>query len=167
MFTDLILLIVTVICILTDLANRRIYNIVLLPAVTLAIGYHLYAGGLPEVFFSLEGLILGIVLLLIPYLMGGIGAGDVKFLATIGVLKGPSFIFTTFLAGAIAGGILAVYYLVRNKKLLFTLKKLFFPFLHGYGLIQNYSADSEVEQSSTIPYGAAIAIGSAVAYFVR
>lgn len=168
MFTDVILLIITVICIYTDLTNRRIYNIVLLPAMTLALGYHLYSDGLPAVFFSLEGLFLGLALLLIPYLKGGIGAGDVKFLATIGALKGPSFVFVTFLAGAIAGGFLAVFYLVRNKKLIFTLQKLILPFYIRSGFFQTQPSSIEaVDESSTLPYGAAIAIGSAVAYFVR
>lgn len=167
MFIDIVFFLLTVTCLCTDLAKRKIYNSVLLPAVLLAFGYHLYAGGLPEVFLSLEGLSLGLALLIIPYLMGGIGAGDAKFLAAIGALKGPSFIFITFLAGAIAGGILAIFYLVRNRKLLFTIKKLFLPFTVRYGFFQSYHPDSEVEQSSTIPYGAAIALGSAIAYFVR
>ncbi|MDF9406929.1 MAG: Type IV leader peptidase family protein [Pelotomaculum sp. PtaB.Bin013] len=167
MFIDTVFFLLTVTCLCTDLAKRKIYNFVLLPAVLVALGYHLYTGGLPQVILSLEGLSLGLALLLIPHLMGGIGAGDVKFLAAIGALKGPSFIFITFLAGAIAGGILAIFYLVRNKKLLFTIKKLFLPFTVGFSFFQSYHTDSEVDQSSTIPYGAAIALGSAIAYFVR
>jgi len=167
MFADIILLIITAICIITDLIYRKIYNMVLLPAVILAACYHLYTGGLPAVFFSMEGLFLGLALLLIPYLMGGIGAGDVKFLAAIGALKGPSFVFVTFLAGAVAGGILAVFYLIKNKKLLFTVKKLFLTFLNRYVYFQNQPAVPEDEQSSTLPYGAAIAIGTLAAYFVR
>jgi len=167
MFVDIVLFLLAVTCLCTDLAKRKIYNFVLLPAVILALGYHLYAGGLSELFFSLEGLSLGLALLFIPYLMGGMGAGDVKFLATIGALQGPSFIFIAFLAGAIAGGILAIFYLVRNKKLLLIIKKLFLPFTLRFGFFQSYPEDPEAVQSTTIPYGAAIALGSAIAYFVR
>jgi len=167
MFLDIVFFLVTGTCLYTDIAKRKIYNFILLPAVILAACYHLYAGGLPAVFFSMEGLFLGLALLLIPYLMGGIGAGDVKFLAAIGALKGPSFVFATFLAGAVAGGILAVFYLIKNRKLLFTAKKLLLLFLNRYAPFQNCPAVPEDEPGSTLPYGAAIAIGTLVAYFVR
>ncbi len=167
MFIDIILIILIAVCVFTDLKERRIYNIVLLPAVILALFYHIYTAGLTGGCFSLKGLLIGMGLLLIPYFMGGIGAGDVKFLGAIGSLKGSAFIFTTFLAGAIAGGIMAVFCLLKNKKLSFTIKKLFFPFLYRYGLIIDQTENSE-ESNSTIPYGAAIAIGAAAAtYFVR
>ncbi len=169
MFIDIILIILIAVCVFTDLRERKIYNKVLLPAVILAFFYHIYTAGLTGGYFSLKGLLIGMGLLLIPYSMGGIGAGDVKFLGVIGSLKGTSFIFATFLAGSIAGGIMAVYCLSKNKKLLFTIKKLFFPFLYRYGLIIDQTESSEGSKSkSTIPYGAAIAVGAvAAAYFVR
>lgn len=168
MFIDIVLLLVTVICIYTDLTKRKIYNFVLLPAVILALSYYIYIDGLHGGYFSLKGLFLGLALLLIPYSMGGIGAGDVKLLATIGALKGSSFIFITFLTGAIAGGILAMFYLIWNKKLLYTFKKIFLPFSTSYSFSQSHPVDLEkVDKGSTIPYGAAIAIGAAAAYFVR
>ncbi|MBW2186737.1 MAG: prepilin peptidase [Deltaproteobacteria bacterium] len=39
---------------------------------------------------SVAGLVTGLLLLIIPYLMGGMGAGDVKALAALGALLGPS-----------------------------------------------------------------------------
>lgn len=168
MFTDIVLLITAVICIFTDITKRKIYNLVLFPAVILAIGYHIYANGLTGGYFSLKGLSLGLALLFIPYSMGGIGAGDVKLLAAIGALKGPFFTFNTFLAGAIAGGILAIFFLVKRKKLIVTLKRIFLPQFVSYGFLQNHPSDfDEVDKNNTIPYGAAIAIGAATAYFVR
>ena len=167
MFIDIILIILIAVCVFTDLRERKIYNKVLLPAVILAFFYHIYTAGLTGGYFSLKGLLIGMGLLLIPYSMGGIGAGDVKFLGVIGSLKGTSFIFATFLAGSIAGGIMAVYCLSKNKKLLFTIKKLFSPFLYRYGLIIDRTENLE-KSNSTIPYGAAIAVGAAAAaYFVR
>jgi prepilin peptidase CpaA len=47
-------------------------------------------------------------LLVIPFALGGIGAGDVKLLGIIGALKGPDFVFIAFLAAAITGGIMSV-----------------------------------------------------------
>lgn len=167
MFVDILLLATTVICVFTDLTKRKIYNLVLFPAVTMGAGYHLYTGGLSGGYFSLKGFCLGLALLLIPYLLGGIGAGDVKFLAAIGALKGPCFIFVTFQAGAIAGGVLAIFYLLKNRKLSYTIRKILFPLFKKYGYVQSSPANSAGGQSCSIPYGAAIAMGSVVAYFAR
>lgn len=169
MFIDTVVLLVTCVCLYTDLNRRKIYNLVLLPAVFLAIGYYIYTDGLAGGLFSLQGFTLGLALLFIPYMAGGIGAGDVKLLGTIGALKGTSFIFNTFLAGAIAGGVLAILYMVKNKRLIMTLKKIFSSFF-----LPMSAAGSDLDgimeedaKSITIPYGAAIAIGTLTAYFVR
>lgn len=169
MAIDILLVALIVVCVFTDLTERKIYNIVLFPAVIAALAYHIYTAGMSGGLFSIKGLLIGMALLLVPYIMGGIGAGDVKFLGAIGSLKGSAFIFATFLAGAIVGGIMAVFCLLKNKRLLFTIKKLFSPFLYRYGLIIDQTENSEESNSnSTIPYGAAIAVGAAAAaYFVR
>lgn len=169
MLVDIVVLLVTCACVYTDLHRRKIYNLILLPTVLLAIGYHIYIDGLAGGLFSLQGFTLGLALLFIPYMAGGIGAGDVKLLGTIGALKGTAFIFNAFLAGAIAGGILAIFYMVKNKRLVMTLKKIFTSFflpmsIAGNDLTGNMEED---DKSITIPYGAAIAIGTLAAYFVR
>lgn len=167
MAIDIVMVMLIVICVFTDLTERKIYNKVLFPAVITALAYHIYNAGMSGGLFSIKGLFIGMALLLVPYLMGGIGAGDVKFLGVIGAFKGSAFIFVAFLAGAMAGGIMAVFCLLKNKKLSFTIKKLFSPFLYRYGLIIDRTENLE-KSNSTIPYGAAIAVGAAAAaYFVR
>lgn len=169
MYIDIVVLLVSGISLYTDLTRRKIYNWVLLPAVLLALGYHIYTGGMTGARFSLGGLLLGLSLLLIPYSAGGIGAGDVKLLGTIGSLKGPAFIFNAFLAGALAGGVLSLFFLIKHKKAVITLKKIFSSFFLPVSVASSSltdNAEGDVENSS-IPYGAAIAIGTLVAYFVR
>ncbi|MCL6638086.1 MAG: A24 family peptidase [Firmicutes bacterium] len=169
MLIDMILFLVTAACLYTDITRRKIYNCVLFPAVLLAAGYHTWTGGMAGGWFSLRGLALGLALLLIPYFAGGIGAGDVKLLATIGSLKGPAFVLQAFLAGAIAGGVLALIYLLRDKRLPEVLRKTVTIFL-----LPAYPAGPggagrppEEVKSTTIPYGAAIAAGTLAAYLVR
>ncbi|NLI13856.1 A24 family peptidase [Pelotomaculum propionicicum] len=169
MIINTVLIILIAICVFTDLSKRKIYNKVLFPAAIIALTYHIYTAGISGGFFSVKGLFIGTALLLIPYFMGGIGAGDVKFLGVIGAFKGCNFIFVTFLAGAIAGGIMAVFCLFKNKKMLFIFKKLLAPFLIRHGFILNNTENDEtININCTIPYSAAIAVGAAAAaYFVR
>ncbi len=167
---DLVLLILLLTCLYTDLTKRKIYNLVLLPALIIAFIYHLATGGLLQGWWSLKGLMLGMVLLVIPFSMGGIGAGDVKLLGVVGAFKGPEFVFMAFLAGAVAGGIISAIQLIRNKELLATLKKLLlnlYYYIVGLPRIKETHTVADAAGKDTIPYGAAIAAGTLAAYFVR
>jgi prepilin peptidase CpaA len=52
-----------------------------------------------------EGLALGLGLLIIPWAMHMMGAGDVKLLAGMGAWLGPVWVLWTFVLGALIGGI--------------------------------------------------------------
>ncbi len=156
---DMVLLILLITCLYTDLTRRKIYNLALLPALVIALVYHLASGGLPQGCWSLKGLS-----------MGGIGAGDVKLLGVVGACKGPEYVFMAFLAGAIAGGMLSVAQLIRNKSLIATLKKLLLNLYYritGLPRVKDVHTIANAGGKDTIPYGAAIVIGAAAAYFVR
>jgi prepilin peptidase CpaA len=168
MLNDLIVFLVTGVCLYTDLTRRKLYNLVLFPAVFLGAGYHICTNGINGCFFSLQGLAAGLVLLLIPYCAGGVGAGDVKFLGAVGALKGPVFIFYAFLAGAIAGGLLSLFYLYKEKSMTRVLSKIIRPFVKT-GTYERffYQYDGTDDKNVAIPYGAAIAVGIITAYLVR
>ncbi|TCO78687.1 A24 family peptidase [Marinisporobacter balticus] len=162
MWFNLILIIVLIICVLTDIKERRIYNKVIFPSLLLAFLSHLNLGGWQNLYTSLIGFGVGFGLLFIPYFLGGIGAGDVKLLALIGALKGPSFVFYTSLYMAIAGGIIAFILLFLQKRLHITLQGLFF---YLYSLKHGIKVPSFIDNhdlSNTYPYGIAIAIGAFV-----
>lgn len=57
---------------------------------------------------ALGGLAVGLVLLLPMYILGVMGAGDVKLLAMAGIFLGPDEIVRAALATMVAGGILAI-----------------------------------------------------------
>jgi prepilin peptidase CpaA len=165
---DILLIVTLLICCYTDLRSNKIYNDVLIPAVVVAFVLSYINGGLDGCFNSLKGLLLGIALLLIPFARGGIGAGDVKLLGTIGAFKGPEFVLTTFLAGAITGGIFAILMLVKQGRLMITLKKIYFLFLnkvlHIPISVSFKTLDAAVEGES-FPYALAIGIGVVWAFF--
>jgi len=99
-----------VITLWTDGRQHKIYNKVLLPFFLVAL--------LIQPISGLEGAALGFLFLLLPYLLGGIGAGDVKLLAVYGALLGPHLIITAFLYGAILGGVIALYKYFKKEKTL-------------------------------------------------
>ena len=110
MLIKALLVILAAITIWTDGRQHKIYNKVLLPYFLVAV--------LIQPIIGLEGAALGFMFLLLPYLYGGIGAGDVKLLAVYGTLLGPNLIITAFFYGAILGGVVALYKKFKKERTL-------------------------------------------------
>ena len=73
--------------------------------------------GLAGVGDGLTGMLVGFGLLIVPWLMHGMGAGDVKLLAAIGAWFGPAMTFWSFALGAVFGGLAAVVMILSTRRL--------------------------------------------------
>lgn len=91
-----------------DLRTRRIPNLLTFGGAALAVAYSIWAAGLPGLVTSLGGWITGTALFLPMFLLGGMGAGDVKLAACIGAWLGPLPALFVALYSAIAGGVMAL-----------------------------------------------------------
>jgi prepilin peptidase CpaA len=89
---------------------QKIPNVITLPAALLAMGLHAYFAGLQGLYMSLGGWVIGFALLILPYALKAMGAGDVKLLAAIGAVVGPIGVLIIFLYTAIIGGAYALVY---------------------------------------------------------
>jgi prepilin peptidase CpaA len=89
----------------TDLRWRRIPNWLTYPAAPIAVVLHAIAGRWPEAKLSLEGLALGLGLLLPFVLLRSLGGGDWKLVGALGAFFGPKsllvVIFYTLLVNAL------------------------------------------------------------------
>jgi prepilin peptidase CpaA len=161
MLVNIILVIVLVICFITDLKQQRIYNKVIFPSLIAVLIIHLTASGFSGLKLSIMGFTAGLAVLIIPYFLGGIGAGDVKLLATIGAIKGSSFVLNTALYMAVIGGIIAFVIIISNGALINVLKQLR---IWVYSLLCGIKYKLEFPTSAFLkkyPYGVAI-VGGAV-----
>ncbi|SET59820.1 prepilin peptidase CpaA [Natronincola peptidivorans] len=163
---NILLMITLMICLVTDIKKRKIYNKVLVPALTIGLLIHLWTGGWVGIKEALVGFIVGLCILLIPFLLGGIGAGDVKLLATIGAIKGATFALYTGIWMGLAGGVIAIGILLYQRELLSTVKSigqgLKLMMISGFKII---SFDNNVE-NNMFPYGLAITIGAIMAFII-
>lgn len=150
------------IAIYLDLRRHRIPNWVTVPACLTGILYHVWshglAGGLP---FSLKGLAAGLVILIIPFLMGGMGGGDVKLLAALGCWSGASGVFNLFLYGALAGGGIALVMVVKKRGFK-GVKNVFWGIFFDFVTRQRPQVD---KNSRGLPYSIPIGVGY-VAYLL-
>ena len=149
-----------------DLRSRRIPNSVTFSTIVLALLlYSLYAG-LSGLLFSLKGLGVGFCLLLLPHLLGGIGAGDVKLMAAVGAVMGVEQTLLAFLIIAIIGGLTSLAMLAARRQLWTTLRQMtssFFIFCGGAGL-SVFKVDRATLRQDGIPYGVVIAGGTVVLF---
>lgn len=155
--TIIILFIALSISLYTDIKSRKILNIVTFPSMLLGILFHTFSQGLSGLTFSLLGIATGFALLVIPYALGGMAAGDVKLLMAIGALQGAVFTFYSFLSIALFGGLIALFILIRKKQLGSTLKRLFF-----FAQLRTLDGVSKDEFHHKFPYGVAIFLGTVI-----
>jgi prepilin peptidase CpaA len=166
---DFVLLIVILICLVTDLRERRIYNKIVFPAVAAGIILNTAQFGLPGLRTSITGLLIGVMLFIVPFALGGLGAGDVKLLGAVGALKGPLFVLYAALGTALFGGVLAVLVLIWQSRVFSTLRRLgtALGVLVGGGGAKGAALFVErTPYSSLIPYGLPIFLGTIAAYLV-
>lgn len=100
-----------------DCRFNKIPNLLNAVLVISGITLNVYIAGLSGFYFSLTGLLLGLALLFLPYLVGGFGAGDVKALGGMGALLGPYALLHVFAYMALFGGGLALLYNLFNRQL--------------------------------------------------
>ena len=149
-------------CAASDIRSNKIFNIVTVPFAISAVALHTFNNGLDGFLFSTAGMATGIALLVIPYIMGGMGAGDVKLMGAVGSFLGAKATLGAFLFIALAGGIysLALILIRRDVFKGFFSEKLLvlssMVMLRQYVPIQTESSG----QKPRLKYGVAIAFGT-------
>ncbi len=175
MFIIVILGFVLIISLVTDIKKRKILNIVTLPAILIGLVFYTITLGWDGFLFSGKGFLVGLGLLLIPYLLGGMGAGDVKLMAAIGALTGTTFTFNSFIYTGLIGGIIALILIIKSKGLYnslksfwLLLKSLIFKVLFLRSELGEIVLKNEKGTGSgiTFPYGVAIVLGTVCAFVV-
>jgi prepilin peptidase CpaA len=168
-FLIIFLSIILIAAAVNDLRFQKIPNLLIYPGMAIALGYHFVMSGLDGLLFSAGGLGLGIAILILPYLMGGMGAGDAKLMGAVGAILGAKGVFVAFLFTAIAGGIYALILLVFNRRYFrgffarqaTTLKT--FMFIRQFVPIPG----DPKEKKTKLCYGAAIAVGTLLSVFLE
>ena len=144
-----------------DLKSRRIPNYLTFGGALAGLGFQLGFHGLPGLLNGLEGLGLGFLLLLVPYLLGGMGAGDVKASAALGAWLGLQRAFVLFIYMGISGGLIILVVWLWQRRLLAGLRQAWHFFLN-WMLNRPFTSKPPTPvslKSGSIPYGAAMALG--------
>lgn len=146
----------------TDIRDHRIPNWLTLSGMVAGLTSYVLAGGFRGLLFSAEGLILGFALLVPFYVCGGMGAGDVKLLAAVGALLGPSGVMKAFLCTALVGGVYALIVLAVSQRRgdavsLFRARARALILRRGF---EGWTPADTPKKAPVLCYGVAIAFGT-------
>ncbi len=145
-----------------DVRERRIPNRVTYPAMLAGLAAQgMLHGWRGLVVSAAGGLLFGGVFLLF-YLIRGIGAGDVKLAAALGCIVGPSASLQVLFATALAGGALAIAFMVVSGRVIETLRNtLWVAAFHAHhGLQTHPTVNLDNPGALRMPYGLAFAAGT-------
>jgi prepilin peptidase CpaA len=92
----------------TDLRTRRIPQWLTIGGAVAGVVFHSVTSGWNGGLTGVAGWTVGMLVLFIPFALGGLGAGDVKLLGAIGAWLGPANALWVGLYTGVAGGILAI-----------------------------------------------------------
>lgn len=164
--TALVLFVLLAAAVATDFKNHRIPNLLLMPALILALTLHTMSGGIDGLIMAAGGLTLGLAMLLPFYVVGGMGAGDVKLLGVVGSFLGPWGAVVAGLATMMAGAILGVAVIMWQRVwplLEIHATQLLGPTAAGVRRPPFAHSPQSNTQSTKIPYALAIAAGTLAA----
>jgi prepilin peptidase CpaA len=143
----------------TDLRSRRIPNAAVAALLACGIAQAMVAvGPWPGLLFAIKGMLLGFALWLPLHLAGAVGAGDVKLAAAASSWLGVSGAIHAWVAGALAGGVLAVVVIARLdawRRTATNLGLIFVSLRAGRLAVPVPTASDR-----GLPYGVAIAAGA-------
>ncbi len=143
----------------TDLAYKKIYNFITIPAIALGLVGNSVFGGWGGLKLSLIGLLIGGGAFFLIFVFGGMGGGDVKLMAAIGTLMGYPFIVGAVFYSILVGGLMAIILMIWKGTLWSSFKNIFRSFYTSLvpGLER---VPLDPESSLPVPYGLAIVLGS-------
>lgn len=142
----------------SDLRTRRIPNWMSVTGAAAGFVLQFWFGGLHGAAQSLAGLGLGLAIFMPLYILGGMGAGDVKLFSAVGALAGPLPLMIVFVFTALLGGVAAIALALSRGRLRETLERT--------GSLMLGVRTASGPDSLRLPYGAVIAGGTLLSVLV-
>ena len=159
------------VAIITDLTVRKIPNSLIISGLIVSLVGQCFltegAGGLNW----LAGVAVAFACFIPLYLLRGMAAGDVKLMMAVGGFVGYPFVFTTVAYSYLAGGAIAISYVLfrgRFKQLLQNLYSLMFDqFIKTSSGVDMYDGKVIKQSVGQLPFAMAIAIGTLIALYLN
>ena len=145
-----------------DARSRIIPNRLTLTALAVGFAVRGAVGGWYGFGNSVAGALIAGGFFFLFFLAGGMGGGDVKLMSAVGAWVGTSQVISVLVSAAIAGGILAVYYLILDGSMIRTVRNTAVLLRHhmSSGAIPHPQINVQQANLTRVPFGLAIALGT-------
>jgi prepilin peptidase CpaA len=152
-----------------DLRTKHIPNPLTLGGAAVALVYWFVVGGPAGLGMSIVGWLVGVAVFLPFFLLGGLGAGDVKLLGCLGAWLGLSQIAWTGLYAAIAGGIMGIAVALGTGYLRTAVDNVYVLLVHFRvrGVRPHPDLTLDKGKGPRLPYALPILAGSVVAIWLQ
>lgn len=166
---DAVIFLVSGLAVFFDLSIRKIPNWVILIGLLCGVTLNGFQGS-SHLIASVLGFVAGIGVLVLPFALGWLGAGDVKYFGVVGALLGVSWLPRVFFYSALVAGSIAAGYILtgfartlRFKEFWWDLKTMM---LTGGQVLFNPVSARTSEHGVSVPWGVAFAAGTILAYYL-
>ena len=166
--SDAVIFSVSGLAVFFDLSIRKIPNWVILIGLLFGLTLNGFQGS-SYLIASILGFVTAIVVLILPFALGWLGAGDVKYFGVVGALLGVSWLPRVFFYSALVAGSIAAGYMLtgfartlRFKALWLDLKTMI---VTGGQFLPNPVFARTSEHGVSVPWGVAFAAGTILAYY--
>ena len=144
----------------TDVRQRRVPNGLVVVLAVLGLAFSVWVDPwLPGLGRGVAGLVLGFSIWIAFYVVGGMGAGDVKLFAAAAAWLGPAGAWHASLVAALLGGILSVGALLAQRRLREGAERVAIA-LSTMSMAPLGGVTPGVERKRYLPYGLALAGGA-------
>lgn len=153
-----------VVCCTFDVCTRRIPNLLSVPAMLGGLAYNAIWFGIPGFANSLFALLLVVAVLIGPWILGGIGGGDVKMMAAIATLLGPYLALASLGTGMALGGVVMAIHLVRLgrfREKLYATARMIWKAVTTLSLAPLRVPGADASSAVTLPYSVTLGLGTA------
>ncbi|MQX52975.1 A24 family peptidase [Alcanivorax sediminis] len=141
-----------------DLLERRIPNTLILSALFLGPAAVFWEAGLEGMFYGLAAGLIAFSIAFLFWLVGWLGAGDVKLIGALGVLVGLPEIGIYLLNVALLGAVLGLFYLVLKGRARESWERLNYMLAARERQLER--TDSGQAAAVNLPYAIAIGTGA-------
>jgi len=167
LFPAVVVILASIAAAASDLRRLRVYNVLTLPLILGGVIYHVWLRGSVGFVDCLLGITISGGMMLIPYLLGGIGAGDVKLVAGVGAWLGVPVTVCVLVASSLAAGVYAVVLLLRYGGVQGTVQSFQILYYKVKALGNHIGPEENIEAilnspdryRRVVPFGAMVAIG--------
>src|SRR6266404_4047696 len=152
-------------CCAVDVRIRRIPNAISAPAILAGLLLNTWYFGMNGLLASTGGVVVMGAVLIAPFALGGIGAGDVKMMAAVGAFLGPRLAALGLGIGMGVGGVIMGVHLLRVGR--FTEKIRALQAMISSAVLTRSTLPLRIAADDpgaiSLPYSVPLAVGTAVA----